>query len=158
MTLYAVRRHLSAVPALTVFNPWPVAIYDQGPNAKRIENRSWAPSPKHKQIFIHAGKAWDERATPLLVAAGIDPTLAVPSSIGALVTLGPICKLSRYTHGMMCGCGFWAFPGQCHWALAEVLVLPHPVPCGGRLGLWHPPASVLDAIAEQLAALDRSPA
>jgi hypothetical protein len=48
----------------------------------------------------------------------------------------------------------WAFGdygvGRYGWLLANLQVLPEPVPCRGALGLWDVPADVAAAVEAQI--------
>ena len=44
-------------------------------------------------------------------------------------------------------------PGRFAWLLADVKLLPRPIPCKGALGLWRVDAPALAAIAEQIRAV-----
>lgn len=145
------RDALTGVPALTLHNPWGLAIARYG---KDVENRGWAPPPGVTRLFIHAGKDFDSTGLALLRRYGHDDALAhvVPSAIVAVADLEQVCRVALNSR-RRCSCGRWAFAGQAHWRLTNVHALPSPVPCRGRQRLWHPAGAILDAVAESLARL-----
>jgi hypothetical protein len=153
--LIRAREYLIGVPALTIKNPWPVAIcHPVEAVAKRIENRPWPAPVSVSTVLIHAGAGYDPFGVQFLrLRAGIDPSTAVPSAIVAVADIAYCCDASRYTDTVVCGCGTWAAAGQYHWRLANVRVLPFPVPCKGAQKLWHPKPAVVDAVARQLAVI-----
>jgi hypothetical protein len=129
-------------PAITLRNPWAHLIAHEG---KDVENRVWMPSERVDALLIHAGKGWDDPHPPFAGAL-------TASAIVAVARLAHACAASRWTDRVVCGCGRWAMPGQCHWVLTEVRALPEPVECTGRQGLWRPPAGVLAAVSAQIGA------
>lgn len=138
----AMTARLSVAYALTLKNPWAHLIAHHG---KDVENRSWMPHAGVDTLLIHAGKTWDRRNNrrPLVGDVG-DP---VTSAIVAVADLAFACDTSRWVQEVVCGCGPWAQPGQCHWRLANVRALAEPVPTGGKQGLWRPSADVLAEVA-----------
>jgi hypothetical protein len=133
------------VRALTLINPWAHAIAHLG---KRVENRTWAPR-QPVRLYIHAGARWD---TIGAVRLRLDPklrTTAPASAIVATADLVSTCTRSRTADTVVCDCGPWAQPHAIHWHLRSVVPLYEPVPCRGALGLWRPPADVIEAIEAQ---------
>jgi hypothetical protein len=49
-----------------------------------------------------------------------------------------------------CRCSPWAQSDAWHLVLANPRSLARPIPCRGRLGLWTPPADVLEQLREVL--------
>lgn len=141
------RPHLLDVYAITLKNPWAHLVAHYG---KDVENRNWMPHEAVDQLLIHAGKGSDP--LPEFIRSGEwgDPHT---SAIVAVANLGYACSASRWTDTVICGCGEWAQPGQCHWKFGEIWPLPEPVPASGRQGLWRPDRDVLDAVRNQLAAV-----
>ena len=145
---------LADVPALTLLNPWALAITDY---FKTVENRTWAPPANVGRIFIHAGKGWDRGGLEFLESLtreDVRPRV-VRSAIVAVADVGPICYVSQSpsSHGR-CECPtVWAEAGKVHWRLSKVLALPVPVPCAGSQRLWRPGRNVTDAVARSLALL-----
>jgi len=128
---------------ITLKNPWAHLIAHGG---KDIENRKWMPSDPVDQLLIHAGKGWDSTADR--PRDGV-----VTSAIVAVADLMHACRASRFTDQLVCRCGAWAVPGQCHWRLMNVVALPEPVPARGRQGLWRPDAWTFHAVERQLEAV-----
>jgi len=133
------------VPALTLLNPWAHLVAHHG---KRVENRTWMPPELLDRFLIHAGKGWDNG--PIGNEWRDSTERITASAIVAVARLAHGCNSSRWSDTLRCGCGIWAMAGQCHWVLNEVIVLPEPVPCSGRQGLWRPSPDVAAAVAAQL--------
>lgn len=148
------RAALTAVPALTLLNPWALAITRWG---KSPENRSWAPPSNVARLLIHSGKGDDDDGFDYLLTLGYTEAAmdsAVRSAIVSIADLTGVCIPGRGK----CRCpARWAVAGQVHWKLDNVVPLPVPVRVGGRLRLWHPDAGTLDAVAASLALLQFEP-
>lgn len=125
--------------ALTIRQPWAGAIAH---GTKRVENRSWKLPAKQlgERILIHAG------ARPDKTAQVYGDHLDVYSAIIATAVVTD-CHYSQDDIGVCCS--YWSFPNTYHWTLNQVVALPDPVPCKGRLGFWTPDPDVLAAIAAQ---------
>lgn len=138
-----IRPKLALAHAITLRNPWAHLIAHYG---KDVENRSWMPHQAVDTLLIHAGKSWGGHI------AGEYGDLGDPhtSAIVAVADLAFACHSSLLTKTVVCGCGEWAQPGQCHWRLANVRALPEPVAVAGRQGLWRPSHDVLAAVDQQL--------
>ncbi len=137
---------LTGVPALTLKSPWAHLVAHHG---KRVENRTWAPPDDLTRFLVHAGKGWDGNVD--LRAYGVrDLDGVTASAVIAVADLAHVCVASRTAKTLACDCGVWAAPSRCHWSLGDVRVLPEPVPCAGRQGLWRPDAGIIAAVAAQL--------
>ncbi len=152
----------SPLYALTLYKPWPYAIFHLPPErAKRIENRTWKPPAwiVGKRIAIHAGKHVDraafdvppiadalarssQRERDLALQGGIIGTAVV----AGWVDVSPAVNVAADAFGgrltaedaaiaMLAG---W-FSGPIGWALDEVSALTSPVECSGAQGLWIVP-------------------
>lgn len=129
--------------ALTIRQPWAHAITH---HHKTIENRTW--NTRHRgPIAIHAATSHNHAAyhDPNITPLGLTPANLTRGAITATATL-------THTHPDDGECNPWAMPGHWHWLLTDVRPLPEPIPCTGRLGLWHLPdhiAALLPADAGQ---------
>lgn len=154
------REGLAGVSALTLRNPWGLAITRYG---KDVENRSWRPPADTTRLFIHAGKAWDPDGLPFLRQFGYEDgalTHVVPSAIVAVADLVGVCSTwsTSFGYERECTCASpWAVRGRVHWHLSNVVPLPAPVPCPGRQRLWIPAPDILDGVAASLASLAWAP-
>jgi hypothetical protein len=137
---------LTDVPALTLLNPWADLIAYGG---KNVENRSWMPPDSVWRLLIHAGKGW-AKAADWMPYAQRDVDGVTASAIVAVADLAHACRASRWRDTVVCGCGKWAQPVQCHWCLGKVWALPEPVPAVGRQGLWRPTPDIRAAVELQL--------
>jgi hypothetical protein len=138
--------YLTGVRGLTLKAEWAHAVAHL---KKRTENRGWPAPEGIDRILIHAGKGRDRTAGDTFARHGfLLPTSPVVSAVVAVADIAFVCN---GVVKVRCGCGPWAVRGQYHWQLVDVRVLPGPVPCAGRLGLWHPAPEVVAAVAEQLA-------
>lgn len=140
----ALHARLSVTYAITLKNPWAHLIAHYG---KDVENRTWMPHCGVDWLLIHAGKGWDDSAPEFAGDMG-DPHT---SAIVAIADLAFACDASLDADTVVCGCGEWAQPRQCHWKLANVRALPQPVSAIGKQGLWRPSSDVLTAVETALA-------
>ena len=145
--------------ALTVQQPWAWAIIHGG---KDVENRTRNLAGSYRgPLAIHASLREDLSALdkPVLWRSlfpnGEPAPLADPKPLdtrGAF--LGVVDLLSVHhdsDHGRGHPCSSWAMADDWHLVLNNPRPLAEPIPCKGRLGLWTPPAEVL----EQLQAVTR---
>ena len=154
--------------ALSIQQPWVMAIC----HGKDIENRSW--STQHRgTLAIHASKKFQDppRLGLELIRELTDLTseqAIAENHLGAVVAVADLVGChngDQWDMSHPCGtykgdvygpsgiCSPWAALGDWHWELANVRVLPEPVPARGALGLWTLPADVDTAVRAQLAAL-----
>jgi len=143
------------VRGLTLWRPWPWAFVHAG---KRIENRDW-PAPKWMiggYLALHAGKHFDHHACAdmregLFSAAARacpeDKHAHPDSVVFAIAQVTGFYKLQ--TPHPRRGKDPFAF-GPYVWQTPDVIVLPRPVPCAGKQGLWILPDAVFAQVAEQL--------
>jgi hypothetical protein len=71
-------------------------------------------------------------------------------AVVAVANLTEVCGESRYTTWIRCACRPWGVAKQRHFILADVRVLPEPVPCRGRQRLWRLPEDVDAKVRAQL--------
>lgn len=152
--------------ALTVQQPWAWAIIHGG---KDVENRTQAWTYRGP-LAIHAGARISERGLRAVpsIAAGeqlVDPDLIREEMHGALVTgavIGVVDLVDAHHYAgsgpaaIDCCESWWAeeqydeHGGKTRLDIVHlVLENPRPVepiPCRGALGLWTPPAEVLDQL------------
>jgi hypothetical protein len=138
--------------AITLKHPWPWAVCRLG---KRIENRTWKPSPKLLRpgdwLAIHGG------STPK-GASREEYMEDLGSIIDVFPESRPIPIDASIMPGVVAVCIFvgvveqsdnqW-FNGPFGWVLDRVVPLPDPVPCKGALGLWDIPEGVLSEVRKQ---------
>lgn len=140
--------------------------------AKRIENRTWAPPAGvigHK-IAIHAGKAFDDVANFLIRERARDAGITVPYPsempggviavarvVGYIDTRGDQLKLvgrlpqrwaAEPLNAITTDAHWWM--GPVGWLFDDVVRLPVPVPMPGKLGLQPMRADVAEAVNEQM--------
>lgn len=152
---------LAAPPimALTIWQPWAWAIATQG---KRVENRGWRTGYRGL-LAIHAGRTYDQLAQlpgpagrrlreleAECRAAGGRTAGSRHLVLGAVVAVAELTGCHQDPPGPRC-CP-WGQPGQWHWQLENVRLLPSPVPCGGHRQIWALPREVAEAVHEQLEA------
>ena len=115
------------LPALSVRQPWADLIVW---GIKDVENRSW-PTPFRGRLLIHAGRRVDreaiarlERRFGVVLPAGYEPRRGV--LLGSVEVVDCVdAHPSRWFQGP------WGF------LLRAPRELPRPVPCRGRLGIFH---------------------
>jgi len=76
-----------------------------------------------------------------------DGSTVVRSAIVAVATLADVTRESWSP---------WAAPGEVHWVLGPTDILPEPVVCGGKQGLWTLPPEVQIRVDQQMNALDNT--
>lgn len=156
--------------ALTVQQPWAWAIVHGG---KNVENRTQAWKYRGP-LVIHAGARFsrDGMLSPLVTRAMGDvmrdgrPHELVVSALIGVVDLVDVHAARMLDAESGC-CDPWGeqdhqtvttidrrlthrVPTIAHLVLANPRPLERPIPCAGRLGLWTPPAEVLDELREAL--------
>lgn len=150
--------------ALTLWRPWPWAIFHGGPNSKRIENRPWTYPEKmiNQVIALHAGLQFDERALAFIANRVEKPFGANspvftpfeqskhPIGVIGVATLRGWVESAAHADQFMTGQSVW-FSGPFAWLLSDVRALPKPVPCKGFQKLWNLPTDVERQVLEQLA-------
>lgn len=145
------------IRGLTLWRPWAAAIV-HGP--KRVENRPWFPPLSLLDcglwIAVHAGKRWDPGGARFIAETwqecpaaldhddeetGWPPAFVAQGIVGVARVAGVEGAGGRYGQPT----DPWAVGPWC-WHLADVRVLPTPIPCRGAQGLWTLPPDVLAVI------------
>ena len=143
--------------ALSLVRPWSQLVLHAG---KDIENRTW--STKHRgPLLVHGSKGYagtGESVRAVMADPSYGATLAgalrdglaigqgAPTGYLGVVQVHGVCDVSLYETEVVCACGPWAMPGQCHWQLADPRPFAEPVPAGGQLGLWEPKGPAREAV------------
>jgi hypothetical protein len=103
-------------------------------HGKNVENRTWATNFRGR-ILIHASKK------PAVNTIQILKNYNVPVTEDELKEIAERCgyiigsvELVDCVRGH---CSPWAEPGLWHWVLKNPVMLDHPLPAKGRLGLWE---------------------
>ena len=123
--------------ALTLHQPWAQWIAD---GAKEYETRSWTAKYRGP-LLIHASKSEEHLAADELAVWPRGAVLAV-------ATLVEVYPTDTYEVGSIeRDMGDWT-PGRYAWKLVDVQRLVEPIPWKGRQGLWRPPNSLVDLVAE----------
>lgn len=134
--------------ALSLSRPWPYVFTDCN---KRIENRGRAPDKTviNQRIALHAAKSWDVTGYHFIRELGFKPPgkhTAPQSQIFATCMLRGFVRSEFLVYPDQ---KQWFF-GPVAWIVDDLIVLPEPVACGGKLGLWEIPPDVLDAVRKQM--------
>jgi hypothetical protein len=153
------------VKALTLWRPWPWAIF-HAPKvvSKPIENRSWPPPDwiLGQRIAVHAGMMIDDAATELEIVSrcGLVVTDERPVHFYDLGVIGvaTVKNFFRSREEVEAALGpaaavWWI--GEYAWHLTDRVALAKPVPCKpvpckGFQKLWNLPAEVERQVLEQL--------
>ena len=155
--------HPSHTPlrALTLTQPW-ASLMAAG--AKRIETRSW-PTAYRGPVAIHAAKRFPPEARALCAYEPFHRALAGAAADdlprGAIVAVGTLVEVVsttdldwRQMQAVVCASDdppdaflrefiFGNYmPGRYAWLFKNVVALPEPVVCPGRLGMWAVPETV----------------
>lgn len=142
--------------ALSLLQPWATLV---AIGAKKIETRSWKTDYRGP-VAIHASTR-TSRLQRLLalsrpfVDALLDAGVILPDDepdipVGAILCVCDLVDVTPITADNAPPEPERSFgdytPGRYAWHLANVRVLPEPIPAKGRLGLWTPPPDVLAAL------------
>ncbi len=153
--------------AITIINPYGylIALPDDDPQAKRVENRTWAPplSAIGKPIAIHAGKARKYNGVPVKQLAQ-DYGITEPMEFGAIIAVADLVGYVFIRWGYQPGSimsemfivrSGGAVPdwikthehaeGPCCWILDNVRRLAKPIPWDGKQGIWQMPENIIEA-------------
>jgi hypothetical protein len=141
------------IPALTLRQPWAFAVTDLD---KLVENRDFRPSHRFigGPLAIHAGKTIETDDILELRRRGHQVPLAHELVLGAVVAVVTLRGTVSAVHQLADAQQQW-FCGPFGWLMADVAVLPEPIPCRGHQALWYLPPDVEDAVKRMLR---RSPA
>lgn len=129
--------------ALTLWRPWPWAIFHAPEHQKRVENRPWKPweSIVNTRIVLHAGKKFDsESAEDLCSMFGFHPDGDVPhgwkdEGLVGVATVRGCASTAAECDRFMVGQSAW-FSGPFAWLLGDVVTFAEPIPAKGMQGLW----------------------
>ena len=143
--------------ALTLWRPWPWAIFHAPTNPKRIENRPWTPWPSiiGKQIVLHAGQTFDsEAADELCTMFALHPDGTPPhgwhdQGLIGVATVWGWANSAADCEKFMVGQRHWV-SGPHAWLLSAVRTFREPIPCKGKQGLWNLSADVEARVREEL--------
>lgn len=134
------------VIALSVRQPFAWAIL----NGKPVENRS-QPTSFRGRVLLHASKGctrkeFGDGAEFIFDVSGLEVPELDELPRGAIVGAMDIVDcVTSHASG-------W-FVGEYGYVLANVVALPEPIPCGGKLGFWRVPDDVAAQVkraAEQI--------
>lgn len=130
--------------ALTLWRPWPWAIFHAPKNPKRIENRPWKPwaSITDQRIVLHArGLTFDsDAADDLCRMYGLHPDGDPPrgwsdEGLIGVATVRGWASSEAECEQFMIGQAKW-FSGPYAWLLGDVVTFAEPIPAKGMQGLW----------------------
>ena len=114
---------LSKLRALSIRQPYASAIFHANPEKrKRIEHRTWSTNYRGR-LFIQSSLKIDWEARSDLWPDDVFTELPVGCILGH-INLVDVVE---------------AGPKNFHWMLGSPVLLPRPVPCGGKLGMWFVP-------------------
>ncbi|WP_161884436.1 hypothetical protein [Deinococcus alpinitundrae] len=157
---------MTEIRGLTLTHPWPWCIVKAG---KDVENRTWHQGGRVGMFLaIHGGvvpgqnTGKREEARLDLAAAfkmvgltdGITPEALLSYEMGMRVTdedqffLPGIVAVAQLAAVTQSSTSKWAARGQFHWLLADVTLLPEPVPHRGAQGLWTIEPAALVVVRE----------
>lgn len=140
--------------ALTLWRPWPTAIFYLHPSIRKdVENRSWKPPDciLGKRIAIHAGSKFDSNAFEFwlkVIKPNPSQTLSLLANWKKASELTGIIGTVRvygYTYGTKLCYSDWA-TGEYAWFLSEPVSLGRPIQCKGAQGLWNVPDDIHERI------------
>lgn len=127
--------------ALSIQQPWAGAIMA---GVKKVENRTWGTDYRGL-LIVHAGLSYDKRGLEWILANR--PRYTVPSAAayrGAFLGVVELLDCCPPGRGPL---DPWRVNTQHGWRLGKVWGFAEPIRGAGQLGLFLPPAHVLDAAA-----------
>jgi hypothetical protein len=146
------------VKALTLWRPWPWAIFHAPPIvSKPIENRGWPPPDwvLGQRIAIHAGMIVDDAGTQATILNRCGwPTPGSPKHfydmgvIGVATVKNFFRSYEEVAHALGPAAAVW-WIGEYAWHLTDRIALAKPVPCKGFQKLWNLPTEVERQVLEQ---------
>jgi hypothetical protein len=127
---------LSELRAISVRQPYASALFSPDPGRRKtVENRTW--NTRHRgRLYIHASRKIDWQATGEYW--GDDDDYDLPT--GCLIGHVDLLDVTRDSESR------WAASGKFHWILGNPVLLPRPVPCPGKLGLWFIPGLIAEGL------------
>lgn len=129
--------------ALTLWRPWPWAIFHAPKNPKRIENRPWKPwnSIVGQRIVLHAGQTFDKSAVDDILAITLGRhqlhTLPARASDTGLIGVATVLGWAASPTELGDPAQEQWFSGPFAWLLDDVRAFAEPIPCKGAQGLWQ---------------------
>lgn len=143
--------------ALSLWRPWPWAFAHVG---KPVENRRW-PMPRYlagQELAMHAALRFDEPALLKMregafgEAAQAVPATQHPTGVVGVFTFVDCVPLGDIDIDDPLAVT-WSFGPWC-WRVkpGSVRMLPVPIACPGRQGLWQLPRAVEEDVRRQLEA------
>ena len=129
------------------------------PDAKRIENRGWAPpySAIGERFAMHAAKSWDDAAISFFIRLGIEhPMRRELYPAGVITSVATIDRVVTSSKTLPLEQKRWFFESRADqkqnygWVLYNVQRLHEPIPFKGAQGLRELPPDVTAAIEAQL--------
>jgi hypothetical protein len=149
------------VKALTLWRPWPWAIFHAPHNPKRIENRPWKPWPSiiDRRIVLHAGQTFDKGAVDDVLEltrpedecdlVRVLPASATDTGLIGVATIQGVAVSEAEAERFMPGQSEW-WSGPYAWLLKDVRVFSAPIPCKGKQGLWDLPLWAVQLVQSAL--------
>jgi hypothetical protein len=147
------------VKALTLWRPWPWAIFYGGAKRKLLENRDWPPPEylvgRGHPLVLHAGKKWDDEGADFIretLGIGVLPPEAEHEGlIGKTLLTGVARNLPEVPAGQE---RWWV--GDCGWLMhgPATVAFPEPIPCRGAQGVWELPLELSHRVSDVLIAMD----
>jgi hypothetical protein len=119
---------------LTVRLPWAWLLV-HGPPYKPVENRTWRTAYRG-QLWVHAAATFDPDDCAHVRSLGIPLPADDDLSSGILgaVTLTACLPIDELPEPLN---GHWCVEGPFCWLVSDPILLPEPIRCKGRLGLWR---------------------
>jgi hypothetical protein len=145
--------------ALTLWRPWPWAIFHAGARRKLLENRNWPPPDylvgRGHPLILHAGKTWDEDGAAFIAEtlqlAALPPEAQQQGLIGKTLLVGVAKNLAQVPMGQE---RWWV--GDFGWLMhgPATVAFPEPIACSGRQGVWDLGVDLSNKVSDVLIAMD----
>lgn len=134
--------------AVSIQQPWAYAIAERG---KRVENRTWKPQVP-TQIALHASRGGDRKALKRDDAAELfgEDLSYRDLTRGAIFGVCQVRHVVSMRGELDVEQWKWWDDAPFGWILSDVRLLPRPIPCLGRLGLWPIQTGPLENLCDQL--------
>jgi len=122
---------IQPIQVITLKQPWASLIFGYHELLKDCENRYWQPPRGLKEVWIHAGKSWDQEGAYWISEEFGKPLYSGDFPKGQILGKVEIARVTRNSDSP------WAIAGQYQWLLKNPQKLKEPIPARGNQKIWE---------------------